>query len=117
MRNAEHDLARHVRQEREDVLVGGILLGRPPSAPDEIGKAAAFLASDDGSYVAGAELFAGGGVDQIRSARRRRRSPSDGRGADRLAAADVPVLGRRKPLVTESGRIFHRLWKAFGGSA
>ena len=33
--------------------------------PDEIAKAAVFLASDDASYVAGIELFVDGGAVQV----------------------------------------------------
>ena len=33
--------------------------------PDEIAKAAVFLASDDASYVAGIELFVDGGAAQV----------------------------------------------------
>jgi NAD(P)-dependent dehydrogenase (short-subunit alcohol dehydrogenase family) len=33
--------------------------------PDEIAKAAVFLASDDASYITGIELFVDGGMAQI----------------------------------------------------
>lgn len=45
-------------------LVAGVPLGRM-GTPDEIAKAAVFLASDDSSFVAGIELFVDGGMAQI----------------------------------------------------
>jgi NAD(P)-dependent dehydrogenase (short-subunit alcohol dehydrogenase family) len=33
--------------------------------PDDLGKAAVFLASDDSAYITGIELFVDGGVAQI----------------------------------------------------
>lgn len=45
-------------------FVAGVPMGRIGS-PDEIAKAALFLASDDSSYVTGIELFVDGGMAQI----------------------------------------------------
>jgi NAD(P)-dependent dehydrogenase (short-subunit alcohol dehydrogenase family) len=45
-------------------MAGQIPLGRL-GEPDEIGKAAVFLASDDSSFVNGIELFVDGGMAQI----------------------------------------------------
>jgi NAD(P)-dependent dehydrogenase (short-subunit alcohol dehydrogenase family) len=45
-------------------FAAGVPLGRM-GQPDEIGKAALFLASSDASYVAGAELFVDGGTGQV----------------------------------------------------
>jgi NAD(P)-dependent dehydrogenase (short-subunit alcohol dehydrogenase family) len=50
--------------QREKNLVSTVPLGRMGS-PDEIAKAASFLASDDSSYVTGIELFVDGGQAQI----------------------------------------------------
>lgn len=47
-----------------DSLAGQVPLGRV-AEPEEIAAAAAFLASDDASFVNGIELFAGGGQAQI----------------------------------------------------
>ncbi|KQR75874.1 SDR family NAD(P)-dependent oxidoreductase [Rhizobium sp. Leaf341] len=47
-----------------DVLAARIPLGRVGN-PDEIAKASLFLASDDASFVNGAELFADGGQAQV----------------------------------------------------
>jgi NAD(P)-dependent dehydrogenase (short-subunit alcohol dehydrogenase family) len=47
-----------------DYMASQVPLGRVGD-PDEIGKAAVFLASDDASFVAGIELFVDGGQAQI----------------------------------------------------
>ncbi len=52
------------RQGIIDHLTAMVPLGRM-GQPDEIGKAAVFLASDDASFVAGAELFVDGGTAQV----------------------------------------------------
>ena len=45
-------------------VVANVPLGRMGN-PDEVAKAASFLASDDSSYIAGTELFVDGGMAQI----------------------------------------------------
>lgn len=52
------------RQGIVDHLTSLVPLGRI-GQPDEIGKAAVFLASEDASFVAGAELFVDGGAAQV----------------------------------------------------
>ncbi len=52
------------RQGIIDHLTAMVPLGRM-GRPDEIGKTAVFLASDDASFIAGAELFVDGGTAQV----------------------------------------------------
>jgi NAD(P)-dependent dehydrogenase (short-subunit alcohol dehydrogenase family) len=51
-------------EERGKMISSGVPLGRR-GTPDEIAKAVVFLASDDASYVTGAELFVDGGFAQV----------------------------------------------------
>ena len=51
-------------QERLKMISGSIPLGRLGAA-SEIAKAVVFLASDDSSYITGAELFVDGGFAQV----------------------------------------------------
>jgi NAD(P)-dependent dehydrogenase (short-subunit alcohol dehydrogenase family) len=50
--------------ERMKALSSTVSLGRL-GTPDEIAKAVVFLASDDSSFVTGAELFVEGGFAQV----------------------------------------------------
>ena len=51
-------------KEFKTTVVAAVPMGRMGS-PDEVAKAALFLASDDSSYVTGIELFVDGGMAQI----------------------------------------------------
>src|ERR1700752_2870302 len=51
-------------QHRAKMIASAVPLGRL-GTPDEISKAVVFLASDDSSYVTGAELFVDGGFAQV----------------------------------------------------
>jgi NAD(P)-dependent dehydrogenase (short-subunit alcohol dehydrogenase family) len=53
-----------IGQQRLQMISSGVPLGRL-GTPDEIAKAVVFLASDDASYITGAELFVDGGFAQV----------------------------------------------------
>ena len=57
-------LSNLMTDEEKALAVTLIPLGRI-GTPDDLGKAAVFLASDDSAYVTGIELFADGGLAQI----------------------------------------------------
>jgi len=61
-----HDLGGSEEQSRQlkESLASSVPLGRL-GTPDEVAKAAVFLASDDSSFVNGIELFVDGGMAQI----------------------------------------------------
>ena len=51
-------------QQRLKMISSSVPLGRLGTS-DEIAKAVVFLASDDSSYITGAELFVDGGFAQV----------------------------------------------------
>jgi NAD(P)-dependent dehydrogenase (short-subunit alcohol dehydrogenase family) len=51
-------------QQRQKMISETVPLARL-GTPDEIAKAVVFLASDDASYISGAELFVDGGIAQV----------------------------------------------------
>ena len=53
-----------VGDERRKFIAAATPLGRL-GAPEEVAKAAVFLASDDASYITGIELFVDGGFAQV----------------------------------------------------
>jgi NAD(P)-dependent dehydrogenase (short-subunit alcohol dehydrogenase family) len=57
-------LSQFVTDEEKAAMAASVPLGRL-GVPDDLGKAAVFLASDDSAYVTGIELFVDGGAGQI----------------------------------------------------
>jgi NAD(P)-dependent dehydrogenase (short-subunit alcohol dehydrogenase family) len=57
-------VAQFMTDDVKAAAAASVPLGRL-GIPDDLGKAAVFLASDDSAYVSGIELFVDGGVAQI----------------------------------------------------
>ncbi|TMJ42038.1 MAG: SDR family oxidoreductase, partial [Alphaproteobacteria bacterium] len=57
-------LSHFMTEEEKASAIATVPLGRI-GTPDDLGKAAVFLASDDSAYITGIELFVDGGVAQI----------------------------------------------------
>lgn len=57
-------LSQFVTDEEKAAMIASVPLGRI-GTPNDLGKAAVFLASDDSAYVTGIELFVDGGAAQI----------------------------------------------------
>jgi NAD(P)-dependent dehydrogenase (short-subunit alcohol dehydrogenase family) len=61
---ATPSMSHFMTDEEKAAAVASVPLGRI-GTPDDLGKAAVFLASDDSAYVTGIELFVDGGAAQI----------------------------------------------------
>jgi len=57
-------MSHFMTNEEKAGAVATVPLGRM-GTPDDLGKAAAFLVSDDSAYITGIELFVDGGAAQI----------------------------------------------------